>query len=476
MAGFDLRASFISLLATERLARAVPQRLNQDSPVVHFLSPPRVNFPSEFRVPGVAYTDGEAPLPLQLTRELSLSDRLLPTPGNVKANLTEERTEYVVRKLFDVEAIARAETFVSLPGADNTTNRFVTASYTDASEYWLSIQGSLTGPEGNTYSFILECDGAALAGAYSEIAFESEMVDGCLLRLQPLASQSPHIEEAEFDSIRWLGVVADPEAVSVFVAGEARVDGRRTPIHMKVRLGRDVVIVEVNGVKDSQPLLTGSAPRERVNARLAGGLNPPRDGKIVLLDRGSGQEVRRVPVSGRLAGSAWDGEHLWQVLWPEGRVVKIDLRDGGGIVEELSLPGEGRVNGLTFSGDEAILGACSANIMRQTGDTSLQFFHPDDGSLFKRLPRPHVASSGLTAHPRGIFAVVSGIDQTPVSSDSAILVLDEETGEIKEAILFPRNFFIEDIDRENDDSILLAVTEGLPGMALASAIYQLLLR
>jgi len=125
------------------------------------------------------------------------------------------------------------------------------------------------------------------------------------------------------------------------------------------------------------------------------------------------------------------------------------------------------------------------NIIKAGGDTSLKFFNRSDVSLtnsikdassIKSIKRPHVLSSGFSLGGDGIHEVVLGLDQSPVSSDTAIIFLNSTTGDIQETIFFPRNFFLEDIHHESDTSILLSITEGLATLSNGTtSVYQLVL-
>jgi hypothetical protein len=486
MTGFNLKESFLSFLSSDRVPIfkriSISAFTESANTVAQSLIPSSISFPSEFLVQAVTYRNEETIVPSKLIRELSLSDRLLPAPTSEDENLEQDTKQYVVRRL-EVSEIASKMARAAIATGTLTDpfgvkTNFIALSSSEAGPYILSIQGSFTGSGGETLSFIFHADGAALAGSFNESSFEDNSVEGCILRLQPLSSRSPQVEEAEFSSLKSLNVVANPEEISIISRGEGRVNNEEMLIRVSIIIRFDVITLEIITDTSSEPIFIGSAPRERVNAMLAGGLIPQQEGKIIIVDRESGEEIRQFPVNNRLSGSAWDGEFLWQNVWPDGNLLKVDIRDGGGIVEDISLPNQERlINAITFDGNSILRVACKQNIMLEAGGTFIDIFDKNDNSFTERRERPHIMSGGISSSLNGLYGVVSGIDQTPVSSDTAIILLDKDSGTIKETIIFPKNFFLEDIHHESDTSILLSVTEGLASLSIPKiAVYQLILQ
>lgn len=469
MAKYNLNHTFQTLLAFNAQTAEAPENFS----ILDSLAPAKVRFNNEFDVQGVIFRSDQLIAPARLIRPLSISDRILPEPVEPNADLAVETTRYSVTKLFDIRPEVKGEAYGTIVEQDNAQSEFIATSYSDAAEYSISIQGSITGNDGKTFSLVLETDGAAQLGKYNENSFENDKQDACIFRLQTTDNQSPNIEEASFDSLHSIIVSSDNKLLLVKISGEGKINNQAFPIKIEIKIDSESLVVRIDKDATEESVFVGSAPRERVNIRVSGGLIHQRDGKIIILNRSSGEEIRQIPMTGRLAGLAWDGSHLWQAVFPQGKLLKVDPREGGGIVGELELPDNKLVNGVTFDGHEMIAGACSANIMAGAGNTFLFTVDSNNGNVGERIPRPHAASSGFTSSPRGIFAVVSGVDQTPVSSDSAIVRLNKDTGHIEETIVLPKHFFIQDIHSENEDSFLLAVAEGLPGPMQNSAIYQL---
>ena len=47
------------------------------------------------------------------------------------------------------------------------------------------------------------------------------------------------------------------------------------------------------------------------------------------------------------------------------------------------------------------------------------------------------------------------------------------TGNILETIIFPRNFFIEDVQRDGDGTVLISVTEGLSAIGKNGSLWEM---
>jgi hypothetical protein len=141
------------------------------------------------------------------------------------------------------------------------------------------------------------------------------------------------------------------------------------------------------------------------------------------------------------------------------------------------MPGSsgGQVAGVASEEGNLILSQCAPSIMPGDARTYLTTIDPESGRELRRVPREHLLSSGITAGPDGLVGVVNGADQTPISSGCSLLLMDRATAEIREAILFPRNFFIQDIAREDERSALVTVTEGLSGFQRPGSVYQVTL-
>lgn len=484
MPQFNLNESLSSLLEVVRLAAPPKGRAvlgitdiadSTSALATNSFARTTAVFPDNFRVPGVAYEFQQTRVPTQLVRKLNLSNRLLPTPSRESPDLSEQRIEHDVKHMFDIDPMARSLASGTLKEPNGNSFDFIAVSYTDAAEYWISIQGSLINDKGDTFSFVLEADGAAAAGSYGINGFENSRLDGGLLRLQPLSGKGSQVEETQFTSLHTLDITAHNNTITLRVSGDAQVNSKGTPIRLEVKVTSDTVTVEVLDEETNESVFIGNAPRDRVNVRVIGGLIPPQSGRISVLDRTSGQEVRQVPIHGRVAGAAWDGEYLWQTFWPQGEVYKIDIREGGGVLEKSELDIGRMVNGIAFSGDNLIMGTCTANVAAAEGGTALSVLNNPEKHLVKRLPRPHTASSGFCRGPNGILAVVSGIDQTPTSTDSAIVVLNPDNGDIEETVFFPPAFFIHDIDTDYD-GFLLTVSEGFPTVGQRTRICRLTVR
>jgi hypothetical protein len=393
-------------------------------------------------------------------------------PESFEGEVSDESTGLRVKKLFDVPDMARAVASGTLEEADGTSREFVAVSRTDSAEFWVSIQGSLTGPDGETYATVLEADGAAPKGSHDEAAFDG-VADGSLFRVVPPAGGRPRVEEARFASLDRLAATVDAESVSITLSGDASVDGSTAAISASYRIAANTVTLTITADGAGSPILTAAAPRDRVQVQVAGGFLPDEDGYVAVLDRSTGEEIRRVRVDGRLVGSAWDGTHLWQVTWPDGRAQRIDLREGGGSLGEATESPIPRANGVAFDGDHVVVGVCPKNIAEGNGDPVMRQLRREGGELVKEIARPHAASCGFTAGPAGILAAVGGWDQTPSSPDSAIVILNKDTGSTERTVLFPRHFYIQDIDQESEHSVLLVATSGLGGLTQPGALYQL---
>jgi hypothetical protein len=472
MAGFDVQAAVRPLLTVDRHASFAPESLGEEAEIVRSVSFPRMLFPAEFTAPSVGYRLGDAIIPTRFVRETALSDRLVPLPVAAEAEVTDESTELPVKKLFDVPGMARAVASGTLEERDGTSKEFVAVSRTDSAEFWISIQGSLTGADGETYACVFEADGAAPKGSHDEDAFDG-VADGSLFRVHAPGDRRPNIEEASFASLNRISAAANPEALTITLSGEALVDGAAADVRAVYRIGRNTVTLEIITGEGESLIFAAAAPRDRVRIQVAGGFVPDDEGFVAVFDRATGEEIRRVPVKGRLVGSAWDGDSLWQVTWPEGQALKIDLREGGGVTGEATEAQVRRANGVAFDDDLVVFGVCSANIAEGSGDSVMRQVARDTGELVNQLPRPHAASCGFTTGPAGILAAVGGWDQTPSSPDSAILILNRDTGATERTVIFPRNFYIQDIDQESDNSVLLIVTPGLGGLTDPGALYQL---
>ena len=69
---------------------------------------------------------------------------------------------------------------------------------------------------------------------------------------------------------------------------------------------------------------------------------------------------------------------------------------------------------------------------------------------------------------------INGVDMTPFSADSGLVIMNKATGEIEETIILPRNFFIEDVTSDEEGIVLVSVTEGVSAIsARGGSIYEL---
>lgn len=78
-----------------------------------------------------------------------------------------------------------------------------------------------------------------------------------------------------------------------------------------------------------------------------------RDDEIVAFDPNAAKVVRRLVVPGASAGTAFDGQHLYQVT--KDAIVVVDPETGH-IVRQLPSPPDGMCSGMTWAGDALFVG------------------------------------------------------------------------------------------------------------------------
>ncbi|AKF03002.1 YncE family protein [Sandaracinus amylolyticus] len=71
-----------------------------------------------------------------------------------------------------------------------------------------------------------------------------------------------------------------------------------------------------------------------------------RDGELVAFDPARDEVVRRLPVGAADAGTAFDGEHLYQLA--KGTILVLDPRDGR-VVRTMPAPGKGDDTGMAWA-------------------------------------------------------------------------------------------------------------------------------
>jgi outer membrane protein assembly factor BamB len=71
-----------------------------------------------------------------------------------------------------------------------------------------------------------------------------------------------------------------------------------------------------------------------------------RDGEVVAFDPSEKRVVRRLEVPNADAGTAWDGEHLYQLA--AGEILVIDPSDGH-VVRRFRAPADGRSSGMAWA-------------------------------------------------------------------------------------------------------------------------------
>lgn len=495
----DRRTFLLSLLAVypaSTISRIGPP-VATASPLA--VTPPPREFLDQFEVRSIGYHKGARPLCTELVRNPNFRSRLCPVPDSMSAfqsssgfdvvpilDVDSELKTHKVEKLYDLPCLA-----ANLGGI--TSGRFyesggkpvdfVTVSCADTSIYSMSISGV---GHNRDFSFDFAADGAAAKGNFSDSGFIDEEVQGSLLHFSSPENIWPTVKAERFASLNHVAVDLRPDVLRVQARGVGILGDITAPIITTVNAEKAVVNLQIQNEATGEMVFSGSSPRDEWKISLAGGAIPTHEntGNILVLDRATGEIIRRIPIAGSLSGSTWDGEHLWQAL-PNDRVLaKVDILHGGGKVGEVPAPREGMVAGLSFDGLNLVLGVCDTHIESAAAlpwDTTIQVLNRETGEVIKKIPRPRYASSGMSyasgsdwgQRSGEIFAAVCGLDLTPASWDSIMAVLDRDEGGIKETILLPDEFYVGEIHEEEPHSLLMAVTEGRAALSRNAALWRM---
>jgi hypothetical protein len=444
-------------------------------------------FVEQFTARRIAFLDDSGPVPLRMVLVPELNENPLPIPAHATfTSATEidtptpvaaERSPVTVRKVFGAPS---AQTSIArgllTEGENRSTRDFVAVGESGTTAYWIDIQGEFTRPDGCVHTASFAGDGGIPPEALSASEFSAQL-DGSVFRLHG-DEERTRVSEVGFGSLTRLHLARTPEGETTVAAeGELRAAESVIPARVLFTCGAARSTLKVTDTASGQTIFTGAAPVERVAFKVLGGLDGPPvgEGAVVLYDRWTWEELRRFPLDGRLSGLTWDGRHLWQARWPSGDLARIDPNASDGDITIVPGPSGGQVAGVASDEGNLILSQCAPSIMPGDGQTYLTTIDPESGRELRRIPRVHLLSSGITAGPDGLVGVANGADQTPISSGCSLLLMDRATAEIREAVLFPRNFFIQDIAREDERSALVTVTEGLSGFQRPSSVYQVTL-
>lgn len=444
---------------------------------------PGDEFAAEFTVPKFSFRNGSGPVPLQLASVPALSDRPLPAPAETEiaadggfeasTSLRAERVDLSVKKLMSARVPHLTVTSGTLKDNSGSTE-FLALGEPGTREFRVDVQGSYASGHGTLYSVAFAGDGSVLPAALGDSGFVADC-DGSLFRLDE-GADGIALSESEFGSLRRIEVTREHDLERVVLEGSLRSGAAGASFVARVELmhGPARSTIRVIDTDTGEELVLGAAPSERVEFRQIGGLDslPPTAGAVVLYERGSWREIRSFPVDGAIAGLGWDGTFLWQAQWPSGELVRINPEAEDGEPTVVPGPPGGKVAGVAADGSVLMLGVCSSNILSSSDDTRLSEFDPASGSEVRSLPREHAMSSGIAVGPAGLLGAVNGADQTPISAASGLLLIDRETGKILEIVIFPRNFFIEDVDQASATSAFVTVTEGLSAFSRPGAVYE----
>lgn len=462
---------------------SVFEELDADDAAARAEAAPGDEFATEFTVPRFSFRNGSGPVPLKLASVPALSDRPLPVPadaevtadGRFEMSLPPQarRTDLTVKKVMSARAAHLSIASGTIVNGSEATE-FVALGEPGTREFRISVHGSYASDRGTLYSAAFAGDGSVLPAALDEGNFVADC-DGSLFRLDE-GPGGTTLSEAEFGSLRRIEFTREADFERAVLVGSLRLGEEGEPFAARVEFahGPTRSTLSVVDTDNSEQRVLGVAPSERVEFRLIGGLDaaPPTPGAVVLYERGSWRELRSFAVDGALAGLGWDGSFLWQARWPAGEMVRIDPDAADGAPTVVPGPPGGKVAGVAFDGSVLLLGVCASDILRGSGDTYLAEYDPASAAEVGRIRREHSMSSGISIGPEGLVGAVDGADQTPISADSALLLVDRETGNIMDVVIFPRNFFIEDVDQASATSAFVTVTEGLSGFKRPGAVYE----
>jgi hypothetical protein len=442
-----------------------------------------MQFKDTFEVESVRYrTAGGETANASLRRLPGLSDRLLPVPevAHVSASgalldspdLSVDKGRFQLSKTWD--SIPAHASLAAGRLSDSMANRrFIAIGAPDAQEFSLHLTASLTTSAGTMCLFFFAGDGGIFPAGFGGDGFVAGL-DGSLFEIAPVGGSGMRIR-GRFGDLTRVRFSHRGDLTKIDLSGSLSLEQTPKPCLVQVNIGTDVLSVGVIDTTSGLTLFEGSCPIERASVAILGTQQQDKasgTGSIGLFDRDTREELRRFPISGRITGLAWDGRHLWQALWPSGDLLKIDPSMEDGAPQLLQGWNDGMVAGLVV-GDEVVMGVCKANILDAAGGTTLSFVDRVTGEERHRCERPHAVSSGMSAFEGALVGAINGVDLTPFSADSGLVIMNKATGQIEETIILPRNFFIEDVTSDEEGIVLVSVTEGVSAIGARGSIYEL---
>ncbi|MDG3008354.1 hypothetical protein [Paludisphaera mucosa] len=205
-------------------------------------------------------------------------------------------------------------------------------------------------------------------------------------------------------------------------------------------------------------LILGTGMGEAGRAGLATGGIPVRttdvDGTIQLFDPSDGSLLEVLPLKGQKGGAVADGSDVWQIVYDEAKLYRLDANAGGGVEGSIPLPA-GRWGGIALNGQEFWLQGVRAG--RQ--DYSIVRIRKSDGVILSEMAASPLIN-GLAWVNGRLYASLNGQELSPPTSDSAIVTLDPTTGESTSRFNLPAGSYPHDLEPDGQGGLLVLVSEG----------------